>query len=278
MRPIRQALTDDGTEYSEQAGASLKFNRDLWKVRFTVLPSWPCPTCSAGYLTPLPETMTTRETDGSKEAHGYDEWEPHWIKARFSVHLKCSNASCGEGAVLIGETNSDLEQSYDYEGRTQSEIVEWFLPVSMFPFPAVIQIPEDAPDPILAEIAAASALVWLDPASSAQKLRLAVELMLTELGVQKHENQDGSGGFLDLARRLKMLPVGKAHVSGLLQPIRWLGNVGAHAGGDGVDRDDLLSAFEILETALDEVFDARKQRVRETARELESRRGVKKSL
>lgn len=253
------------------------FDRKLWADRFTKLPSWPCPRCHHGRLQVIKETFDDRETLASKEAHGHEAWDPDWIEKRFSAHLTCSEENCGEGAVVIGTTRVDMEYGYDYDGNTITEVIDFYFPEIIHPSPLIIHVAEEAPEEIRDEIRRASALVWVDAASSANKLRLAAERILTALGVKRTKTIKGKRRPISLSERIDLIGKTDSKISDLLHSIRFLGNHASHESLEDVDRNDLLSAFEIIEHVIDHAFSTKTKRLMSTAKDLRKRKGKPKS-
>lgn len=249
------------------------FDRKFWGERFSSLPNWPCPTCTDGHLTIVGGTLKSQETNSSKSAHSEDGWEPEWIEKRFSAHMSCSNKSCGEGAIVAGTARCELSYSYDDRGETEIDVDDVYYPVIVHPSPRVISIPEEVPQDIQEEVQRASSLIWNDVASSANKLRLVAERILTALGVPKTRIVKGERRPIILMQRIELIKPTRPEVAELLHSIRFLGNQASHEAIEVVDRRDLLSAFEIIEHALEVAFSKRRKRILKAARDIRRRKG-----
>jgi hypothetical protein len=66
------------------------------------------------------------------------------------------------------------------------EHADWLYPngrpTSVNPPPPLIHIPDGCPAPIRQEVVAAFGLYWLDYSSALNRIRNAIELLLTEMG------------------------------------------------------------------------------------------------
>lgn len=256
------------------------FDRELWNRYYTSTPNWPCPKCSDGRLKEVKGSLIIKETDWSKEGHSHEAWEYDWITNRYSQYLSCSDAKCGELCVLIGSSSVELEYSYDEQGRPERESINIFIPEFIHPSPALISLPKETPDKIKQEIDNASSLFWTDTSSSANKLRLTAECILTILKVKKTElskklkaNGRRRRRNLTLKERIDILKTKKPELATLLNSIRILGNHGSHETELDVSRDDLINAFEIMEHVIETAFSTKQKRIKKAAKNIADRKG-----
>jgi len=219
-------------------------------------------------------SLREQETKWSIDAITHDAWEPEWITKRFSAHLTCSDKSCGEGAVVLGTIRGESDFDYDSSGKTISKIDYRIFPKFIHPPPSVICIPERTSDDIKKEIKLSSALIWTDLSSSANKLRQTTERIMTELGIKKTKiGKKGDRIPISLKERIDMIKTKKPEISNLLHSIRFLGNYGSHETKINVDRNDLLSAFEIIEHVLDLCFSTKNKNALRAAKDISRRKG-----
>lgn len=255
-------------------GVRVAFKKYYWKDRFQTLPQWPCPNCAPGKLVPIDESKFEQETGPSKNAHGEDEWDPEWIVERFSIGLRC--VTCGDIAVVTGNVKHELDYGHDHEGETTTTVTAEYFPETFHPAPSVIDLPEKTPEDVSAQIERASALIWLDEGSCANRLRAATEMLLTELNIPRYTtNKYGKRVALNLDSRINKLKTKNDYVANLLHSLRWIGNVGSHGSFAKIARDDLLSAFEIMEHVLEKLFDNKEQRLTKAAKDITKRKGQK---
>jgi hypothetical protein len=78
---------------------------------------------------------------------------------------------------------------------------------------------------------------------------------------------------LNLHHRIEIFEKTRPEVSERLKAIKWLGNVGSHAGGKELTHDDLLDAFEILETVLIDLYSPVRAAIERKAKLINSRKG-----
>lgn len=82
------------------------FDRQMWARPLSKYgsPGWRCPRCLRGSLEPIKGTWHDEETQESRANHEDDNWEPDWIEHRWSATFRCSSASCGDVAKVVGVT------------------------------------------------------------------------------------------------------------------------------------------------------------------------------
>ena len=147
---------------------------------------------------------------------------------------------------------------------------------SVLPAPMPIKIPKNVPDRIRAPIERAAKLYWMSSAAAGNSLRQAVERYMDFKRVKatainpnarpgkKRRRLSLGERFGDFEKRLK----GDAS---FLSAIRWLGNVASHEGD--LDRDHVLTAFEMLELVLEDQFVGHRQNLVKKAQQIERTKG-----
>jgi hypothetical protein len=240
-------------------------NRALWTGDLSKFncPPWPCPVCAAGVARLQPDTLVFEETVPSKYAHGGDEFDPYSFDYGFTAWARCSSceqrfALGGRGSVKQHEPDGDLG--------------EYFWPLFCFPMPHIIAVPKGCPGAIALELEAAFSGFWSSPAACAGRMRVALELLLDHLRIQKKKrNNRGKFYGLSLHERVKLYSVRRPDIGQQLMALKWLGNSGSH-GGD-LNRTDVLDAFEVLEHALGEIVEGHADRVVALAKRLTKKHG-----
>jgi hypothetical protein len=111
----------------------------------------------------------------------------------------------------------------------------------------------DIPDKLIPESISGAlhrsfSLYWRDPQSCAVAIRTAIE------GIAEHLGQPAiyKGKFVSLERRLSNLDAQHSDTVEAGKAIKDIGNDGAH--GDEVDREKLLTAYELLEIELRRLY------------------------
>lgn len=161
----------------------MTMDRTLWSELFdrNNFPTFPCPSCSRGRAAIDKATFKIEEPKFSSLGRQNSEWEPAWDVDRFSFYLRCTESSCGEIIIVSGET----ELMDDYDEEHGWNYISALKPKSMFPAPPIIQLPKEISGAVAERIKAAFALFWTDIGSSANSLRVSVEILLDYLNVPK---------------------------------------------------------------------------------------------
>ena len=262
----------------DEKGDFMAVQRELWKVSFLSWPTLPCPRCGLGALTVPKDSISKEEPAWSEALRGHDAWEPEWIVRRFIAILTCANPSCGEKVAACGEV--ELEWYYDYgpDGKTITVTNDRFIPRFFEPALPVFPIPENCPKEVKDELKKAFALIWSDAGSSGNRLRVAVEALLNERGVQKKAKikkgqNKGKYRELKLHGRIERFAEREKDAATQLMAIKWLGNTGSHTALEGLTHDDLLGAFEHFEYALDLVYVKKGPALAKLARAINKKKG-----
>lgn len=256
--------------------------RQLWSrlIDETSIPAFPCPRCANGHLSLTKAGVAKAEGAYAKLNRNDPEWEPDMQKVRFSAFLHCNQASCGEIVVIAGgmetvETEIEEVQSWG--------LVDLLRPQTICPAPPIIDVPAKTPKNVRQALELSFLLYWADTSSSANKLRVSVEALLTHLGIPRynHPKKGKKRSLLTLDARIqrfgaklsKALPAGSKHPQEtLLHALRWVGNVGSHQGA--VDSEVLLHAFEIYEHVLGDLIAKKPQALAGVAAALVASKGL----
>jgi hypothetical protein len=196
-------------------------------------------------------TLLSHETAASRRQQGED-WHPSWAENTFCCWLKC-DGDCHEDVAVIGSSTLEEDSDQDEDGTWRQVWNEVYRPLACIPALDVFPIPRKTPPDVRKELKAAFRLVWRDRGSAASRLRVSLERLLDSLGVQK-KRRTSSGKYetLTLHHRIEQFGKKKPRLAEQLMAIKWFGNTASHTGD--VERDELLTAFEILEHTLNEVF------------------------
>jgi uncharacterized protein DUF4145 len=242
--------------------------REIWTRRMTktVCPRWPCPTCGEGHLTLVRNSLNFKENEDSQACHTHPEWEPDWIENTFTAWAKCRNPSCEESFALAGSGSVAFIQTGPDDWATQ----EYFQPLICHPMPRMIEFPRKCPKEVRERLEEAFKLFWIDKAACAGRIRVALQELMNILGIQNRKKaSNGKLVDLSLLGRIEIFAK-KNHDLGIqLMALKWLGNTGSHS--HAVDSKDLLDAMEIMEHALMEIIEKRREKVAKLAKGLQKR-------
>lgn len=156
---------------------------------------------------------------------------PDYDFNKFIAFMSC--ASCGDSVSINGL--AQIHQPIDPkkpQRPTLYKVEHFSTPIPLFPLDKAV------PAKVQLELLSAFHHFHIDTNSSASKLRRAIEKFCKELGA-KTDNLNNN-----IQALTKLYPL----ESELLHTLRLVGNEGTHS--DGVNEDDLLTAFRIFEEVL----------------------------
>ena len=230
------------------------------------LPPWRCPTCEDGALSRGKETLQVQETPESVKDRKNPDWEPDWIRQRFSLLLRC--VRCKEPVIVVGKV--ELVEDYDEEhGWGLSEAMR---PTFFEPAVPAIQIPKKCPVEIGGILREASSLFWSAPPAAGNRIRAAVERFMDDRKIPTTATSSkGKTEQLTLDARIKEFAKVNPELGQNLLAVKWIGNVGSHS--DKLTHEDVLDAFELVEHALEETFESKSERLKKLAASINLHKG-----
>jgi hypothetical protein len=236
----------------------MPINRDFWLEPFHKdhFPNWICPKCEVGILRPLDKTFSFEESgDITMErirAGEYFDYDAYTF--RYSVLLKCNNQDCQERISSCG--HGYVREAIDGEdkyGVLITNYAEVFVPEYFYPALKVFSISKKYPDEVVREIESSFKLFFSDPPASANYIRKAVDAILTNRKIKRYVvNNKRKRVLMNLHNRIVEFEKSKPDAAKKLFAIKWLGNEGSHT--DKITKNDVLDAYEILESVLDELY------------------------
>ena len=211
------------------------------------IPAFVCPTCNQGDMSPLGEPNIRQISDVRT---GGD------TRAILRSDLQCKNQECADAGVLVmsGEVYFDEECGYEM----------LFTPTFINPAPNFFPLDSKYPYKIRMLLEMVFSLFWVEQASCGNKLRVAVEELLTQLGIEQHRTKNGvdvlsSKGYpkpIPLQERLdKCKKLGKVECKCIraLEAIKWLGNESSHSQ-DGVFQHTTYQAIMVFGAVLQQIY------------------------
>jgi len=250
-------------------------NRKIFKIPFHKgsQPQWLCPTCNTGLLKGVKSSFVRAETNKSNKEHSHIEWEPEWIRYSYACQFKCTNPACEEAVFNVGVGSVDSGLDYDDNGQPSGQTYfDIFQPRFFIPHLNIIRIPDKTPDSIKSSLHNSFELFFASPSASANYLRIALEQLLDHFKIKKFETVNGRKHIISLHKRISLVPSKLSEFKELFYAIKWLGNDASHIGGLVVD--DVMDAYDIFESILDEVFDHKTKETKRLARKINKRKGV----
>jgi hypothetical protein len=251
-------------------------NKNLWlQESFSYnqsMPAWLCPVCKVGTVgTSLSEIKESPSKSVKAHRNSMFAGQSEDAVFKYATRLWCSNGSCNEEVI-----NSGRGEYWDQYGRHiissafQGPRMRNFFPEYFFPHLQIIEIPENTPDLIRQQINLSFPIYWIDRSACANKIRVSVELIMDDLGVDSlDKRKNGDTYNLSLHKRIELYSENSSELGSLLLAVKWIGNEGSHQ--IDLTREDVLDGFEILEHTLDELYSDRKQKIAEKAAEINLR-------
>lgn len=250
-------------------------DKQLWlKSEFDKknIPDWTCPHCAKSIL--KIRSFESDETALSKEWQSHEDWEPEFIRFSFSGSLICP--TCEEFVSFLGNGWLELYNRYDYQTeRYMEEGKACYAPKYFYPALVLFEIPDKCPEKIREIISESFALYWSDLASCANKIRVSLEILMDEFRVKKtYINRNRNRKRLSLHQRIEEFKKLKKDVAEFLLAIKWIGNTGSHIGE--LNKMDILETYEMLELALNKLYDNNEVRLTKIAKEINKNKGRRK--
>lgn len=232
---------------------------------------WPhtsCPVCGAGSL--APESILSVEAAASSNHRNHDAWEPDWIRGTFHGVLRCSVGRCNEPVTVAGDYKVDMVKAPgggwygDYEAFYRLRYALPALPL--------LSPPDKTPETVQRAVEAASALLWTDPGAAGNRLRFAIEELLTAQQVRRYSVKNGRQNRLTTHSRIELLQQRKAAAGDALMAVKWIGNEGSHA--DALTTTDVIDGAELLGHALRLLYDDSAEQMERRIRKINKAKGL----
>lgn len=214
-------------------------------------PHLPCGACATGEL----QIGKPNEIDVAERDRDHPGWEPEWTHGHFSVQAECTNGECRSIALIAGKMKVDTV--VDEHGHWHGQYDTYYEIQYCEPALRLLAVPDGTPDDVKRAIVSASQVIWINPSSAANRLRAAIEQLLTDLGVSER----GSAH-----RRIERLAASRPEVATVLEAVKWIGNDGSHTAA--LPLKDVLEGVALLERALILVYDRSAEELYQLAREI----------
>jgi hypothetical protein len=191
----------------------------------------------------------------------------------FVCLLTCGKTGCGESCAVSGSyvtTEGSDERGFGMYATG--------CPTSITPPPPMILIPRACPESVRSEIVAAFSLYWNDLAASLNRIRNALELVLSDLGVPGSTLSKNKRVRLPLHQRIEGLAAKRPRLKDIcerMMAVKHLGNAGSHPGIK-VMADDVFDGFDILERVLQDMYSEHPRELTRTVRQINKRKGPRK--
>lgn len=251
----------------------MNMDRTPWKAEFTMdgrLP-WQCPFCSDARLVLARDSLKHGQTAESLRAQTEDAFEPEWTEGRFSCMFACP--ACEGQLAVAGAYRVQDDRYYDPVAGEAGDYQLYFRPQFFSDAIPIVTLPHGTPAPVADSLRISFGLYWSDPESAANRVRKAVEQLLTALRIPRTTGRGHAKkrSFLTLHQRIERLRAIEPDLADKLLAVKWLGNAGSHVAN--LHEDDVLDGYEILSYVLDELYQRRRDHVGRLSREINRRKG-----
>jgi hypothetical protein len=249
-------------------------DRKLYKLPFRKkhLPRWVCPTCGKGTLNLNKDTFKEYETSYSSKLRATDDWSS--IEYVYSCLLVCSNDGCQEVVVNSGEGFVDIDVEYDQNEEPMQIIVDFYRPKFFYPHLKLFSPPKGTPTDVVEEINQSFELIFCNPPSASNHIRIALENLLTHMKIKRYENRNGKKIFISLHKRIDLIPAKYKALIDFCHAIKWLGNAGSHSDKK-ITLDDVMDAYEIMDKVLRELFEEKQEHIKKLVKTINKKKGPK---
>ncbi len=201
-----------------------------------------CPTCGKGKMNIL-EKFAIQQTRNTLELLQGD-YDIENLDEKFSGLLICDKEYCKEVVAVSGTAIPELIDG-DPEAITR-EYFQCLIPEYFSPPLKIFPLKDVYPQRVREILEKSFSLFFVDSDSCGNKIRISVEALLDELGVEWKKGER-------LHDRINNNKKTNDFIRDMLLSIKWIGNYGSH--NDSISRSDLLDAYEMMNAILDELYD-----------------------
>lgn len=237
-------------------------------------PDWYCPRCKKGLLRFVEGQFHAGERKHSKDAHDHEAWDPDWIEYVYTGLLRCTNENCGEYVANTGTGGVGIDFEMGDDGEPEQTWGDYFRPKYFEPPLHLIDLPGGCPKSVSEPLSESFRLFFSSPPAASNNVRIALEALLTELGVKRFNTKNGKRIFLNLHSRISLLPEKYSELADLLIAVKWLGNAGSHADSP-VTIDDVMDAYELIDHVLQELYTQKAKKAKALAKLINKKKGPK---
>jgi len=232
--------------------------------RFHEISQFKCPRCDTGTLVGDEKNLSkknTAEYENYQRAHGPD---PEFASSRISGVFDCSNSRCSESISFVAESRVSEEYEPDSRGSYDVDYVSMYRPLLFDPPIHIIGLSENYPKFVKKCLNDCFKVFWIDPSSCGNRIRVALEGLLTHFKVPRINVKKKTPKSLHerIEYFKKKYPKYNKYADNLLA-IKWLGNTASHRE---LSHNDVFKAFQILDYVLEEIFNNRTEKIKELSK------------
>ncbi|MFD3249113.1 DUF4145 domain-containing protein [Rahnella aquatilis] len=219
-------------------------------------PNWVCPSCQSASLAILKGTFHSETIQESVERWKRMDGELEDIRRVFCCLLQCERARCRTVVAVSG--TGDVHENQDEDGIDRYHLYQARLFTPTLP---AFAIPAQCSERVAQPLTQSFSLFLNAPGAAANVIRIALEELMTALGVKP---------MRALHARIEALPERYSQHKAALLAIKWLGNAGSHEL-DRVNTYDIEQAYRIIEFVLNKIYAGSTESVAQLAARLDAR-------
>lgn len=246
------------------------------RMRYLALYFWeketvwiPCGQCPVGQL--KLENVKHFEDRATRESYSSEDFDPEWITGIFNGELKCSN--CEETTVFNGLYRVDM--TFGSDGRPAG-YGDQLMIKNLLPSVPLIRFPRRCPKPIKDWLSDASSVIWSNPDLAANRIRTAIDGLLTLQNVNKTTiNRQGKRVRLDTHSRIMLYAKSNSAVAKALEAVKWIGNNGSHEAGLSIG--DVFDGLDLFSYSLNILYGDDSKAMQHLASKIIARKGMVKT-
>ncbi|WP_265503599.1 DUF4145 domain-containing protein [Providencia heimbachae] len=220
-------------------------------------PDWACPSCGNRTLVIKKGSFNFAEIPESVERYRQEYGELSDIELVFSCLLECEHTKC-RNVIAVGG-NGCVDQIPDDQITTEGDnIIDFFQAKFFIPPLKAFIIPTNCPKSVSQPLELSFSLFLNSPNAAANAIRIALEVLMDELGVTMARN---------LHQRIESLSEEYAEHKDALMAIKWLGNAGSHEI-DRIKIRDIEDAYKVIEFVFSKIYEDRTKKVHAIVRRM----------
>ncbi|MFD9055245.1 MULTISPECIES: DUF4145 domain-containing protein [Streptomyces] len=255
----------------------ISFDREKFEKLAGPFNEWPrllCPQCEEITLEPRIEkfesfaSLELRETAASTDPDA-EETDPFGF---FYGELQCPRLPCGNRHIVVGEWSLEWGPA-SIKGSEDDPYLVGYSVRHILPELPLIGSSQEVPEDLKALISSASRVLLSDPNAAANRIRSAIECLLSHKRVKKFGvDRRGRRVRLSTHQRIELFKQVNEPASVQLMAMKWIGNAGSHEA-EAIPLDHALNGIEHFARALELVYDPRERELQRRAEKIIKAKG-----
>ncbi|MBK6965344.1 MAG: DUF4145 domain-containing protein [Bacteroidales bacterium] len=147
---------------------------------------------------------------------------------------------------------------------------EFYSPKYFYPSLNIIPVFPFYPYKLSKELNNSFSHFFSDLTSCANKIRICVEVLMDEKGINKTEIVKNKRRYISLHRRIELFKLRFPEVGESLSAIKWIGNSGSHH--DKLTKDDILDAYTLLDFGIRKLYNNPEKAIKKLAEDINKKK------